>query len=150
MSMSAVYTPPPNGTRQPVRSALQYRRGSIWLSLFYLPLLVIPWIITCVLMFRPVGLPSYINQVGGYYVQDVAGMGWWFNAIDTISKIAGVIAVPIASALLASHRCLLSASKGKPEVDFGKVAGTGRPGMGRCPSFMESNGKGPLVSPPPT
>jgi hypothetical protein len=68
---------------------------------FYLPLLIFPWIVTCVLMFRPIGHPAYINQVGNYTDADAQHMERWPTAVDVLNKLAAVLGVPIVSSLLA-------------------------------------------------
>jgi hypothetical protein len=80
---------------------LRCRQRSIWLLALYLPLLVVPWIATCILMSRPIGLPSYIDQQGRYSPDDVRNMERWLKSVDVLGKISGVLAVPVNSALLA-------------------------------------------------
>ncbi|KAI9376260.1 hypothetical protein BJX61DRAFT_530962 [Aspergillus egyptiacus] len=62
--------------------------------------LVLPWTLTIIMMFRPVMKPSYINQRGEYSVRDIWNMDRWRVATHIIDGIASVIAVPTVSALL--------------------------------------------------
>ncbi|PLN80726.1 hypothetical protein BDW42DRAFT_201068 [Aspergillus taichungensis] len=80
---------------------LRRRMRALWLLLLYLPVLILPWILTCIMMFRPIMKPSYINQVGKYSVTDIYVMQRWNTATDILHNIASVLAVPIVSALLA-------------------------------------------------
>lgn len=80
---------------------LRCRQRSIWLLALYLQLLVVPWIATCILMLRPIGLSSYIDQQGRYSPDDVRNMERWLKSVDVLGKISGVLAVPVNSALLA-------------------------------------------------
>lgn len=80
---------------------LRYRKRSIWLLAFYLPLLVVPWVLTCVLMFRPIFLPAYINQWGEYSMADMHTMENWRMAVDILNRIAATLGLPVVSALMA-------------------------------------------------
>ena len=100
---------------------LSYRKRAVYLLLFYLPLLVLPWILTCIMMFRPIMKPSYINQVGKYSVRDIWYMEWWLIATKIIDGVASVLAVPIVSALLAQGAVVYTQrrkEKGQKEVNL--------------------------------
>jgi len=73
------------------------------LSALYLPLLVIPWVITCLMMFRPVRKASYGDHVGtdAFTDEDAREVGQWLMAAKVMSTIATVIGLPVISALLA-------------------------------------------------
>jgi hypothetical protein len=100
ISMGSESPPKSNDVASSVQT-LRCRQKSIWLLALYLPLLVIPWIATCILMSRPIGLPSYIDQQGRYSPNDVRNMGRWLKSVDVLGKISGVLAVPVNSALIA-------------------------------------------------
>lgn len=80
---------------------LSYRKRALYLLLFYLPLLTLPWILTCIMMFRPIMKPSYINQVGKYSLRDIWHMERWLTATKIMDGVASVLAIPVVSALLA-------------------------------------------------
>lgn len=82
-------------------SLLRYRKRSIWLLAFYAPILIVPWVLTCVLMHRPVFLPSYINQRGEYSMADMKRISEWATAVTVLSRIAATLGLPIVSALMA-------------------------------------------------
>ncbi|KAL2203818.1 hypothetical protein CC79DRAFT_1388536, partial [Sarocladium strictum] len=82
-------------------STLKYRKRSIWLLMFYLPILIVPWVLTCVLMFRPISLPTYINQRGEYSMTDMQKVSDWMTAIDVLSRVAATVGLPVVSALIA-------------------------------------------------
>jgi hypothetical protein len=82
-------------------STLKYRKRSIWLLMFYLPILIVPWVLTCVLMFRPISLPAYINQRGEYSMTDMQKVSDWMTAIDVLSRVAATVGLPVVSALIA-------------------------------------------------
>lgn len=104
--MASAGNPKPHGAASPrtkLEPSLRYRKRSICVSALYLPLLVIPWILTCVMMFRPVRKPSYADHIGtdAYTDEDAQEMGRWLTAAKVMSTIATVIALPVISALLA-------------------------------------------------
>lgn len=80
---------------------LRYRKRSLWLLGIYATLLMSSWIFTCVLMHRPISLPSYINQSGEYSLADWGHHERWMVAVDLMEKVVATIAVPTVSALLA-------------------------------------------------
>src|SRR6478609_888801 len=83
---------------QPV---LRTRRRSLWIFLFYLFILLAPWILTCVLMTRPLNRPSYIVQSGSIGPVETRHWQRLQVAIRSINTVAGVLGVPIVSCLLA-------------------------------------------------
>jgi hypothetical protein len=95
-------------------SSLSYDLRSVVLILFFVPLVVTAWILTCVMAVRPVHYPSYINQTAGYYPETVRGWEKWWTAVRVLNSIISVLTVPIVSVLLAhgsivySQRCRAS------------------------------------------
>ncbi|KAJ3463867.1 hypothetical protein MRS44_008653 [Fusarium solani] len=85
---------------------LRYRKRLAWIFAFYFPLLVLPWIFTAILMFRPINLHSYINQTGGYTLKDVANLERLRVAVYALTQIAATPGIPIVSTLLA-HRAVV-------------------------------------------
>jgi hypothetical protein len=100
---SAAYSGLDGTASRGTKPSFQYRTRSLWISALYLPLLIIPWIITCVMMFRPVGKPSYGDHVGTDTLtdEDAQEIRRWITAAQAMSMIATVIALPVISALLA-------------------------------------------------
>ncbi len=109
---------PPNGGPSAgviTKSSLRYRKRSVCVAVFYLLLLVIPWVVTCVMMFRPVGKPSYNSLAGtqaykhgegldgttAYTEGDAQDMQRWVQAAHVMNTIATVLALPVLSSLLA-------------------------------------------------
>lgn len=80
---------------------LRYRLRAAWLVGFYVPLLILPWSFTCVMMFRPIMKSSYINQIGQYSMADIYHMERWYTATAVLNSISSVLAVPACSTLLA-------------------------------------------------
>lgn len=96
---------PPRRTDSEDRSedeppVLEYRRHALWILTFYVPLVIVPWALTCVLDKRPVFAPSYVNQ-HGFSIEDVRKMRHWKTAIDVLNSIVSIVTIPVLSALLA-------------------------------------------------
>lgn len=77
------------------------RRRALCLISLYLPVLILPWALTCIMMFRPIMKPTYINQTGHYSVADVRRMQRWNTAAKILDGIASVLAIPTVSTMLA-------------------------------------------------
>jgi hypothetical protein len=93
--------------------ALRYRMRALWLLVLYFPLLVVPWVLTCILSRRPVTAPSYVNQQG-FSKADIISIRNWKRAVDVLSSIAGLITIPLLSALLAQGAVVFS-QRQRPE-----------------------------------
>jgi hypothetical protein len=80
---------------------LQYRKRSLVLLACYLPLLIVPWVLTNVMTIRPPNLPSYYNQKGDYDSKVYSGILFWMSFIRVLNSIASISTVPVVSTLLA-------------------------------------------------
>ncbi|KAL3463478.1 hypothetical protein BJX64DRAFT_116180 [Aspergillus heterothallicus] len=85
---------------QPPNASFRYRTRAIWLLVIYLPVLIVPWVLTSIMMFRPIMKPAYVNQVGKYSPRDIWHMERWRTAVNILNGVASVLAVPTVSALL--------------------------------------------------
>lgn len=80
---------------------LRYRKRTLfWLSL-YLIFLVVPWVFTCILKYRPLNRPSYINQTFGLSPNDVKIVSRLMRAIRIMNSIATLVTIPFISIVLA-------------------------------------------------
>jgi hypothetical protein len=84
---------------QPEVSTLRYRRRAVWLLGIYIPLLVVPWILTCILLHRPIGASDYYDQ-SGIHESLLTVHRRLMNALSVIFAITGLVTVPIISAIL--------------------------------------------------
>lgn len=82
-------------------SPLRYYKRSLLLLLLYVPFLVVPWVLTRILVNRPLGLPSYYNQKGEYGTNIYQRMLFWMRFVNVLDAIASILTVPVISALLA-------------------------------------------------
>ena len=69
---------------------LRYRTRALWLLGFYVLLIVVPWVLTCVLAHRPINASSYVRQQG-FLNHEVSNMHKWKIAVDVLNAISGVI-----------------------------------------------------------
>ncbi|KAI0161798.1 hypothetical protein GGR52DRAFT_586027 [Hypoxylon sp. FL1284] len=86
--------------------ALRYRKTPIFLLLIYLPTLIVPWVLLCIMTKRPLGSSSYYDPTGAHYISNAAGV----FAADLLKSINAVLAVPIISTLLA-HAAVVYATR---------------------------------------
>lgn len=83
------------------QSPFRYRKRTLGLLLIYIPLLIIPWVLTCILSVRPVTEPTYINQQGRYSPTTVRKFQIAVTVARVMTSIAAVLTVPVISAVLA-------------------------------------------------
>lgn len=69
---------------------LRYRTRALWLLGFYILLIVVPWVLTCLLAHRPINAASYVRQQG-FRDQEVTTMRNWNSAVGVLNAIAGLI-----------------------------------------------------------
>jgi hypothetical protein len=67
---------------------LRYRKRTLWLLAFYIPVLVIPWVFTCILETRPRSKGSSNNQPGRYSQLDVSAPISIVGTIQILNTIA--------------------------------------------------------------
>ncbi|KAF5580965.1 hypothetical protein FPANT_9095 [Fusarium pseudoanthophilum] len=83
------------------KQVIRYYKRSLWIFGFYLLILVLPWIFTCILMVRPINRKSYFNQSGSITPGDVNNWNRSRAALSSLTALSGVIGLPIVSGLLA-------------------------------------------------
>lgn len=107
---------PPNSkvpqTATACRPPLRYHKTSIWLLVLYLPTLIVPWVLTCVLDRRPLGHSTYWDQTGNGPTTDVNVVPILF--IQLLSSLNSVLVIPIISTLLA-HAAVVYAMRRAPD-----------------------------------
>ena len=109
------------------------------MSALYLPLLILPWIITCLMMFRPVQKPSYIDQSGKYTDKDARDMKRWLTAAEVMGTIAVVIALPVISSLLAQAAVRYSQRRTEGQrLNLGQLLTLADRGWADVPLFLRS------------
>ncbi|KAJ6479128.1 hypothetical protein C8R45DRAFT_832888 [Mycena sanguinolenta] len=96
---------------------LTYRKTSLWLLAVYLPTLIVPWILICVLDVRPLNAPSYNDQSGSI---PASGLETIYNVVVVIrilNSISGVIVVPVVGTIIA-HAAVVFSQRRRPKQDL--------------------------------
>jgi hypothetical protein len=125
---------------QPEVSTLRYRRRAIWLLGVYIPLLVVPWILTCILLHRPIGTSDYYDQ-SGIHESLLTVQRRLMNALSVIFAITGLVTAPIISAILSEAAVVYTQKRREGQnVSIRQLFALaavrpGRPGMVQSPNF---------------
>lgn len=84
-----------------LHTTLKHRKKVLYLLVIYVPLLLIPWVLTCVLANRPFGYSSYISQRGNISPDVLSTARAWMVFARMVNSLTAVLTVPILSAILA-------------------------------------------------
>ena len=68
--------------------------------ILYIPLVVIPWIVTVILSYRPISKNTYYYPEG-FDLDEYKRMQSWVTAISVLNSIASLLAVPVVSFVIA-------------------------------------------------
>lgn len=79
---------------------LRYRHRALWLLAIYVPLLCVPWILTCLLAYKPAAHWSY-NDQSGLSLNVLTIHRRLMNALAILTSVTSLVTVPTISALLA-------------------------------------------------
>jgi hypothetical protein len=93
-------------------SKLKYHYAAIWLIAVYLPLIIVPWVMTVKLFYRPI--PKHTNTyyyAKGFVLGEYKQMQSWVKAIKILNSIASLLAVPVASFVIALSAVVFSQQK---------------------------------------
>lgn len=85
----------------------KYHKHAILLLVAYIPLITIPWALTCVMARRPLGASSFYNQIG-FSKSEITKINGWVTAINVVNSIGSVVTIPILSALVAQAAVVYS------------------------------------------
>lgn len=81
--------------------ALKYRKRAIYLLAFYVPLLVIPWILTCLIAGPPATNGFDTSQFSPRIDKGLLSLLAWVGSVRALNSLASVATIPVTSALLA-------------------------------------------------
>lgn len=110
--MTAIRPQPPPGQQRREEALAQAEANRILLSqpllplvlaVFYIALLVVPWVLTCKIADQPSFIVHIYDRGYNYYVQH-----GWVTAINVLNSLAAVLSLPILSALLARAAVVFS------------------------------------------
>lgn len=79
---------------------LKYRRRTFWILIFYVPLLILPWVFKCILAVQRIEGGAYVVH-SGLSPERVRGIARWNTAANVLGTINGVASIPLMSALVA-------------------------------------------------
>ena len=88
-------------TRDGVAGEARKHRLALWLILLYAFVAILSWTITCILCYRPIGVPTYFDQFGNYTRSHYETTDNWRKAASVGLSILGVISIPVTSAICA-------------------------------------------------
>ena len=80
---------------------LQRHSLGLWLALVYSVLTTFTWIITCVLCYRPVTIPTYYDPDSDYTRAQYDGNDLWRRGAKVASALLGSVTIPVTSAICA-------------------------------------------------
>jgi hypothetical protein len=94
---------------------LQRRPRALLLIAFYIPLLVIPWTLTCIMIHRPLRLPQYIKYRCRFaeadFDQNEQAQTW----VDVLNSIRAIVTIPLVGAVLAQTVVVYTQRKRKSQ-----------------------------------
>lgn len=73
----------------------------LWLMILYAIIAILSWGITCVLCYRPVGIPNYFDQIGNYSRAQYEMNDRWRKAASFGASITAAVGIPVTSAICA-------------------------------------------------
>lgn len=85
----------------------KYHKLAIFLLILYIPLVIIPWALTCVLAKRPLSASSYYNQ-HGLSGSDIDRIEKWVVGVNVLISIGSLITIPVLSTLIAQAAVVYS------------------------------------------
>ena len=88
-------------TRDGVAGEAKKHRLALWLIFLYAFVAIFSWTVTCILCYRPIGVPTYFDQVGNYTRSHYETTNNWRKAASIGLSILGVISIPVTSAICA-------------------------------------------------
>lgn len=80
---------------------LSKRTSAKWLISTYAFVVILSWIITCVLIYQPIGIPIYFDQTGNYSRSHYRIADDWRKAVNVGQSIVAVISITVTSAVCA-------------------------------------------------
>lgn len=100
--------PPPTPMRgDEKKPVLHFHKRAFLLLLFYIPLVLIPWVVTMIMVHRPLTRPSWI-RLQGFWMKDYKVMKGWATAIPIMNACAAVVAITVTSAVIAQAAVVFS------------------------------------------
>ncbi|KAK9415199.1 hypothetical protein SUNI508_02047 [Seiridium unicorne] len=120
--MSPTSQPPPPaytpaGSQQsPPKNVLRKHKSTFYISVHFIALLVVPWVLLCILDTRPLGGTSAPwTAINGTIGEDTTQASQnWYRALQTFSTLAAALTVPVLSVVL-SHAAVVLVQRRNPK-----------------------------------
>ena len=90
-------------------SKLKYHYAAVWMITLYLPFVIVPWVVTINLSYRPISQHTntyYYPE--GFTPEEYKQMQSWIRAIKILNSIASLLAVPVVSFVIAQLSVVFS------------------------------------------
>lgn len=109
---------------KPPPQALRRHRLTAFLLALYLPLIILPWVVLCVLDVKPMTRAgsSYVDRKAEYAPSVIHAVDAWMRAAKVLNTAAAILAIPVVSAIL-GHAAVAMVQRRSPEqpLDLGRL-----------------------------
>lgn len=106
--------------KEPWSSRAKYHKHALWILALYIPLVVIPWVLTCIIAIRPLGQSTYLKQ-SGFSSRELKRIRGWVTAINVFNSIASLVTIPVLGAIIAQAAAVYAQNrnaKGGFQMDY--------------------------------
>ncbi|KAJ6450164.1 hypothetical protein C8R45DRAFT_1224178 [Mycena sanguinolenta] len=122
---------------------LIYRKTCLWLLAVYLPTLIVPWVLICVLDVRPLNAPSYNDQSGSIPPSGLLTIYFVVGLIRVLNSISGVLVVPVVGTIIAQAAVVFSQRRGpKQNLNLIQLFALADRGWGSIPTLWSARSTG--------
>jgi hypothetical protein len=91
------------------KSKLKHHYAAIWLIVLYIPFIIAQWIITVILSYRPISKhQNTYHHPEGFTIEEYKQMQSWVTAVQVLSSIVNLLAVPVVSFVIAQAAVIFS------------------------------------------
>lgn len=85
----------------------KYHKLAIFLLILYIPLVIIPWALICIMAERPLSASSYYNQHGLSNLE-IDRIEKWVVSMNVLNSIGSLTTIPVLSTLIAQAAVVYS------------------------------------------
>ncbi|KAJ7682004.1 hypothetical protein DFH06DRAFT_285334 [Mycena polygramma] len=120
-----------------------YRKTSLWLLAVYLPTLIVPWVLICVLDVRPLNAPSYNDQSGSIPPSSLIAIYIVVGLIRVLNSISGILVVPVVGTIIA-QAAVVFAQRRRPKqtLNLVQLLALADRGWGSIPTMWNARSSG--------
>ncbi|KAF7345007.1 hypothetical protein MVEN_01663500 [Mycena venus] len=122
---------------------LTYRKTTLWLLAVYLPTLIVPWVLICVLDVRPLNAPSYYDQRGSIPPSGLITIYVVVGLVRVLNSISGVLVVPVVGTIIAQAAVVFTQRRRpKQELNLVQLFALADRGWGSIPTLWNARATG--------